>query len=74
MVLGQRNVTSGETAAVAYLLHGRCGPTTIIGSCCVCRDQRKKQRKNRKSCVICMQPVCNELSVSKTTCFSCENE
>ena len=74
MVLGRRIVTSRENAAVARAPHGSRGPTPIVGSCCVCRDQKRKQRKTRKSCVICGQPVCNEHSVSKTMCIPCENE
>ena len=74
MVLGRRIVTSRENAAVDRAPHGSRGPTPIVGSCCVCRDQKRKQRKTRKSCVICGQPVCNEHSVSKTMCIPCENE
>ena len=74
MVLGRRIVTSRENAAVARAAHGSRGPTRIVGSCCVCRDQKRKQRKTRKSCVICGQLVCNEHSVSETMCIPCENE
>ena len=74
MVLGRQIVTSRENAAVAHAPHGSRGPTPIVGSCCVCRDQKRKQRKTRKSCVIRGQPVCNEHLVSKTMCIPCENE
>ena len=74
MVFGRQIVTSRENAAVARAPHGSRGPTTIVGSCCVCRDQRSKQRKTRKSCVIYGQPVCNEHSVSKTMYIPYENE
>ena len=69
MVLGRRIVTPRENAAIARALHGSRGATPIVGSCCVCRDQKRKQRKTRKSCVICGQPVCNEHSVCKTMCI-----
>ena len=74
MVLGRQIEKSRENAAVARAPHGSRGPTPIVGSCCVCRDQKRKQRKTRKSCVICGQPVCNEHSVSKRMCIPCENE
>ena len=74
MVLGRQIVTSRENAAVARASHGSRGPTSIVGSCCVCRDQKRKQRKIRKSFVICGKPVCNEHSVSVTMCIPSENE
>ena len=74
MVLGRQIVTSRENAAVARAPHGSRGPSPIVGSCCACRNQRKKQRKTRKSCVICGQPECNKHSVSKTMCIPCKNE
>ena len=74
MVLGRRIVTPRENAAVARAPHGSHEPTSIVGSCCVCQDQKRKQRKTRKSCVVCGQPVCNEYSVFKTMCIPCENE
>ena len=73
MVLGRQIVTSPENAAVARAPHGSSGPTPIVGSCCVYRDQRKKPQKNRKNCMICGQPECNEHSVSKTEYIPCEN-
>ena len=60
MMFGRQNVTPQENTAVARAPHGSGGPTTIVGSCCVCRDQKRKQRKTRKSCVVCGHPVCNE--------------
>ena len=74
MVPGRRIVTSRENVAVARAPHGSRGPTQIVGSCCVCRDQKRKQRKTRKICVICGQPVCNEHSVSKMMCIPCKNQ
>ena len=74
MVLGQQIVTLRKHAAVARASHGSRGPTLIVGSCCVSRDQKRKQRKTTKSCVICTQPVCNKHSVSKTTCIPWKNE
>ena len=69
IVLRQQIVTLQENTAVARAPHGSRGPAPIAGSCCACRDQKRKQRKNRKSCLICGQPVCNEHSVSKTMCM-----
>ena len=74
MVLGRQIVTSLENAAVARAPHGSRRPTPIVGSCCVCQDQRRKQRKTRKSCVICGQPECNEHLVSKTMYIPCKNK
>ena len=36
MVLGRQIVTSRENAALARAPHGSCGPSPIVGSCCVC--------------------------------------
>ena len=74
MALGRQIVTSRENDAATRAPYGSRGPTPIVGSCCVCRGQKRKQRKTRKSCVNCWQPVCNEHSVSKTVCIPCENE
>ena len=74
MVIGRQIATSRENDIVARASHGSYGPSPIVGSCCVCRYQKRKQRKNRKSCVICGQPVCNEHSVSKTLCIVCKNK
>ena len=57
MVLGRQIVTSRENTAVAHAPHGSRGPTPIVGSCFVCQDQKRKQRKTRKSDVICGQLV-----------------
>ena len=69
MVLGQRIVAPREKVTFARAPHGSRGPTPTVGSCCVCRDQKRKQRKTRKSCVVCGQPVGNEHSVSKRCAF-----
>ena len=74
MVLGRQIVTSRKNVAFARAPHGSRGPTPIVGSCCVCRDQKRKQRKTRNSCVICGQPVCKEHSVPKTMCILWKNE
>ena len=52
MMLGRRIVTTRENAAVASGPHGSRGSTPIVGSCCVSRDQKRKQQKTRKSCVV----------------------
>ena len=44
MVLGRQIVTPRENAAVACAPHGSRRPTPIVGSGCVCRDQKSKQR------------------------------
>ena len=43
MVLGRQIARSRENAAVTRAPHGSRGPTTIVGSCCVCRNQKRKQ-------------------------------
>ena len=73
-MLGRRIVTPRENADVACAPHGSRGPTPIVRSCCVCRDHKRKQQKNRKICVFCGQPICNKHSVSKAMCIPCENE
>ncbi|CAM1324636.1 Uncharacterised protein r2_g3341 [Pycnogonum litorale] len=74
MVLGRRIVTLPEAAGRPHLPHGSRGATPIVGTCYVCRDQKRKQRKTRENCVVCVQPVCDEHSISKTSCITCENE
>ena len=63
MVLGRQIVTSPENAAVAHARHGSRGPTPIVGNCCVCQDQKRKQRKTRKNGVICGQPVLRTFNI-----------
>ena len=74
MLLGRRIVAQPENAVVARAPHGSRGSTSIVGSCCVCRDQIGKQHKTTKSCVVCRKPVCNEYLVSKTMCIFYEND
>lgn len=74
IVHGRRIMTLLEAASTHQVPHGSRGATPIVGSCYICRDQKRKQRKTLKSCVVCVQPVCHEHSVSKTTCITCENE
>lgn len=45
MVLGRRIVTQPETFADHYSR----GATPIVRSCYVCRNQKRKQRKTRKT-------------------------
>ena len=45
LVFGRQSLTLEESAAVARASHGSRGPTSVIGNCCVCRDQKRKQRK-----------------------------
>ena len=49
MVLGRQIVTSRKNAAVARAPPRSRGPTSIVNSCCVSQDQRRKQRKTRKN-------------------------
>ena len=65
--LGWHVVTSRENAAVARAHHG---PTRIVERCCVCRDQKRKQQKIRKS----RQSACNKHTVFKTMCIHYENK
>lgn len=72
MVLGRRIVVASEEATRPQVPHGIRGASPIVGSYYVCRDLKRKQRKTRKSCVACVKPVCDEHSVRKTTCITCE--
>ena len=74
MVLGRRIVTASEAVAGPQVRHGSRGASPVVGSCYVCRDLKRKQRKTRKSCVVCVKPVCDEHSVAKTTCITCEED
>lgn len=73
MVLGRRILTQPKVADGPQIPHESHGATPIVGSCKVCRDQKKKQRKTKKSSVVYEQPFCDEHSSSKTTCVTCEN-
>jgi len=53
-------VSPQEAAATSTMHRGSHGSTPIVGRCYFCRDQNRKQWKTRKSCVACMQPICNE--------------
>lgn len=72
MVLGRRIVIASETATGPQVPHGSRGAPPVVGSCYVCRDLKRKQRKTRKFCVVCVKPVCDEHSIAKTTCIICE--
>lgn len=72
MVLGRRAGIQPAAVVGPKQPHGSRGPTPVAGRCVSCRDQSRKSRKTRKSCVICLQPVCDEHSVAKTTCLTCE--
>ena len=52
--------------------NGRREASPVVGSCYMCRDMKRKQRKNRKYYTNCMQPVCIEDSIATTTCISCK--
>jgi len=58
-----------RAAATSSLHRGSHASTPIVGSCYFCRDQNRKKRKIRKSCVSCMQPACNEDSVRQHALF-----
>jgi Transposase IS4 len=47
------------------------GHAIVVGSCYVCRQLHRKQRKTRKSCKICRQPICDEHSTQTATCNPC---
>ena len=47
------------------------GRTTIVGSCYLCRELNCKQRKTRKSCVLCNKSTCDEHSVNQPKCNTC---
>lgn len=47
------------------------GRAKHTGSCFVCRSASSFQRKTRKSCEICRQPVCSEHSQTITKCNQC---
>ncbi|XP_069585014.1 piggyBac transposable element-derived protein 4-like [Ranitomeya imitator] len=72
MVLGRCIVVASQPAAGPKIPHGSRGPSPVVGSCYVCRDLRRKQRKTRKSCVVCVKPICDEHSVAKPTCITCK--
>lgn len=75
MVVGRPIATPPEGAeANPKEPHGNRGATPIVGSCYVCRDQKRKRRKTRKGCVACVQPVCDEHSITKTKCITCDTD
>lgn len=50
------------------------GRIQIVGSCQICREADRKQRKTRKACSICSKPVCNEHSINKAVCETCNQQ
>lgn len=69
MVLG-RQIGIVPKAAVA----GSREVHLVVGSCYFCRDLKRKQRKTRKSCVVCGRPICDEHSKAHTTCINCDED
>lgn len=68
IVLGRRIVVQPQEP------HGKREATSTVSICKLFRDLKQKQRKTRKSCVVCEQPVDDEYFLSKTTCITFENE
>ncbi|XP_050520903.1 piggyBac transposable element-derived protein 4-like [Daktulosphaira vitifoliae] len=50
------------------------GRIQIVGSCLVCRELGYKQRKTRKACSTCSKPICNEHSINKSFCETCNQQ
>jgi hypothetical protein len=73
MMLRRRIATQPKVAGDLQITVGSRGTTPIVGNCKFCQDQKRKQRKTRKSCVVCEQPVCNEYSSPKIPCVTREN-
>ncbi|CAK8697887.1 unnamed protein product [Clavelina lepadiformis] len=70
-LVGEEIMSDGDAEPSIY---GNRGATPIVGSCYVCRDQKRKRRKTRKGCVACVQPVCDEHSITKTKCITCDTD
>lgn len=47
------------------------GRKPFVGSCYVCRNLNKKQRKTRKACVTCARPICDEHCHNNPKCSNC---
>lgn len=71
MVLGRSIAAVPSQEAGFKVPYGRRGASPVVGSCYVCTTEKRKQRKTRKSCMICVKPVCDEHSLQNTTCISC---
>lgn len=63
--------THQEPVPLAPSISGR---SPVTGSCYICREQDKYQRKTRKMCGRCDKPVCAQHSLDLVHCFNCTDE
>lgn len=70
-VLGRKLQPSASAGPTNLQKRDSTGRIAVVGSCFICRELKKKQRKTRKACTTCCRPVCDEHSVARPTCNSC---
>lgn len=70
-VLGQELATPSGSTSTSQTRRDSTGRIAIVGSCFICREVKRKQRKTRKACTSCARPVCDEHSVTRATCNNC---
>lgn len=71
MVLERRIAPTQSLASTSSQPHGSRGPSPVVGRCCLCHSLNKTRRKTRKRCHKCGNPVCDEHTITTTTCIEC---
>lgn len=73
-VLGQElrlPIPSGSATLTNQTRRDSTGRVAVVGSCYICREIKRKQRKTRKACTNCRKPVCDEHAVTHPICNTC---
>lgn len=73
-VIGQElrlSISSGFTTSISQTRRDSTGRVAVVGSCYICRELKRKQRKTRKACTNCRRPVCDEHAVTRPKCNNC---
>ncbi|XP_047534335.1 piggyBac transposable element-derived protein 1-like [Vanessa atalanta] len=73
-VLGRElrpSISSGPTTSISQTRRDSTGRVAVVGSCYLCRELKRKQRKTRKACTNCRKPICDEHAVTRPTCNTC---
>lgn len=74
MVLGRQITQPVVTAVRDQSSRDASGRILVVGKCYICRELNHRQRKTRKACNSCSKPVCNEHSVTKAVCDTCNQQ
>ena len=70
-VLGHKILPPAAPGPSTIQSRDSSGRMAVVGSCYICRELTRKQRKTRKACTVCNKAVCDEHSINKPTCHNC---